>query len=72
MSRSKRRTTATGIIRQWRSEDYLVAEVKSLYGLPTVYLVIEQLSNGNQVIRSRHRKREAARRQLERFERLEA
>lgn len=61
-SRATKRLTAAAVIRTWQTKDrrYAVEEIKSLFGLPTRYLVVERLANGNEAIISEHRKREPA------------
>lgn len=75
--RARKYTTETAQIRVWRvsfpgqrsaqAGRYSLAEVKSLYGLPKQYLVIQTLPGGGQVIVSRHRKRNSAARVIERI-----
>jgi hypothetical protein len=63
VKRAKRRVTELSEIRSWRSKDdrYVIEEVKSLYRLPTRYLVVRRLENGNEEIVSKHRTLRAAR-----------
>lgn len=69
--RARKRTTLTAVIRRWISLDgrYAVDEVNSLYGLPRIYLNVKRLPNAQECVLSRHRKRTAAVRTLERLAR---
>ena len=64
--RARRKQTPVANIRTWQTADkrWAVDEIKSRYRLPTRYLVVERLANGNERIVSRHRKRRAAERAL--------
>lgn len=68
-SRAKKRFTLTATIRRWTVSDapYALDEVNSLYGLPRRYLVVQRLPCGQECVLSRHRKRAAAVKVLERF-----
>lgn len=57
------KTTATGQLRRYRAQQvpYAVVQVRSLYGLPTVWLAIKQLDCGTgEYVLGRHRTRHAA------------
>lgn len=68
--RCKTRTTPVAKIRSWRSKagPYALEEIKSTLGLPCRFLVVRTLPNGNQAILSRHYRRGAAVKALERLE----
>lgn len=68
--------TPTAVIRRWpaRFQDaqdaiYSILEVKSLYGLPKRFLVVQKLREGGEVVVSRHRKRNSAVEVIERVAR---
>ena len=67
--RARRYTTATCVIRSWAAQDgpYRVAEITSLFGLPKLYLAIQRQPGGGETIVSRHRKRSAAIRAIEKI-----
>lgn len=60
--RAKITTTAAARLRRWRcrSAPLAVVEVQSLFGLPTRYLVVRRLPNGNKRVVSKHRKQAPA------------
>ena len=64
----RRYSTEVAAIRCWRVKHapYELVEIRSLYGLPRRYLVIERLPNGNERVVSQHRRRQAAERVLRR------
>lgn len=67
--RAKRYTTPVAQLRRWRSRggQYALVEIVSTLGLPSRYVVIERLPNGNEHIVSRHRSRRPAERRLARL-----
>lgn len=53
--------TATARVRRWPAGGArIVAEVRSLFRLPVLWLVLERVCNGNERVLSRHRKQTAA------------
>lgn len=62
MKRPKITRTATAVIRRWIAPDgdYSLAEVKSLFGLPTYYIIAKRIGGGGETLVSRHRKRKEA------------
>lgn len=71
--RAKRTESSAASFRRWRDveSDLHLVEVKSKLGLPSRWLVVRQLNNGNEMVVSRHRKRSGAMRQLITMERRE-
>lgn len=63
--RATKRLCDTATLREWKRGVFFVVEIKSDYGLPTIYLVGRRLMNGNQAPISRHRTLAAA---MKRFE----
>lgn len=61
--------TPAAIIRSWRHDSgaYRVAEIRSLYGLPTYFVAIRRLANQNEFVLGRYRKRSPAEAAIERL-----
>lgn len=67
--RCRRRVTLTAEIRSWGTPDgrYAIEEINSLFGLGRRYIAVETTPEGSQGILSRHRKRGAAVKSLDRY-----
>lgn len=67
--RARRYESDVAKFRRWKAASGALelVEVQSKFGLPTRYLVITRLPTGSERILSRHRKRRAAERRLERL-----
>jgi hypothetical protein len=69
LKRARLTISPTAKIRTWSTPDgrYALAEINSLLGLGRRYLVVRKLPNGNELIESSHRKRNAAMLKLDRL-----